>query len=108
MTTKHLVNLEVTVHLAPLHKRAFDFIPDTFDTLMPSNAIDLAIVDATEPLVTVLADKVTATYTLCLETSLSPQAALEAYQKNACIDWSGRLVNGDDWESIMHRAILLP
>ena len=75
---------------------------------MPSNAIDLAIVDATEPLVTVYGDKVTATYTLCLETSLPPQAALEAYEKNASIDWSGHLVNGDDWESIMHRAILLP
>lgn len=107
MKTTRLVNLKVTVHLAPLHKRAFEFIPDTFETLMPSNAIDLAIVDATEPLVTVLGDKVTATYTLCLETSLSPQAALEAYQKHACIDWSGQLVNGDDWESIVHCATLL-
>ena len=108
MNKPHLVNLEVTVHLAPLHKRAFEFIPNAFETLLPSNAIDLAIVDATEPLVTVYGDKITATYTLCLETSLSREAALEAYEKNACIDWSGHLVNGDDWESIMHFATLLP
>lgn len=108
MKTPHLVNLKITVHLAPLHKRAFEFIPDTFETFLPNDAIDLAVVDATEPFITILVDKVIATYTLCLETSINPQDALEAYEKNACFVWSGQLVYGDDWESILHRAVILP
>jgi hypothetical protein len=100
----NLVNIEITVHLAPLHKEALNNPPAYFETAFPSHAIDLAIVDETEQTITVLVDKVTCVWTVCLETSLSPEVALDAYRKNAWIDWQG---NGDNFESIIHRSTLL-
>jgi hypothetical protein len=100
----NLVNIEITVHLAPLHREALDNPPTHFETAFPSRAINLAIVDETEPQITIEGGKVICVWTICVETSLPPLTALEAYQKNGWIDWDG---NGDDFESVFFTSSII-